>query len=307
MAQPSVVFFGYGPLGRAGLDTVVRAGARVAAAVVPGNRTGPDVDVVRALAERHGIAVWVQPPRASIQPFEARLREAAPDLILVCSYTMLLPDAVLRVPRLGAVNVHGGLLPQYRGPHVTQWAIINGERETGVTLHYMDGGFDTGPIIAQRSVAIAPDADAVTVRDHLIEAATALLSAWWQPIIDGSAPRVPQDERLARYWPRRGPADGAIDWSAPAESIVNLVRALVAPWPGAFTHLGDRRVVVRAARVRSNRSSAVPGQIISADADGVVVATGGNDLVITRAETDGRPIDLAILREPAGAMFSAAR
>src|SRR5439155_9931615 len=151
------VFFGYGPFATAGIDALVASGARLAALVVPSNRTGADVELVRARAVHEGLPVWVQPPRDARAPFVDVLRSAAPDAIVVWSYSLLLPGDVLAVPRRGAVNVHTGLLPEYRGGHVLQWALLNGEHETGVTLHYMDEGLDTGPIVAQTRFPIADE------------------------------------------------------------------------------------------------------------------------------------------------------
>ena len=193
-----VAFFGYGELGLAGLQTLLSIGAPVSNVIVPANRSGPGIDLVREAAARCAVPLLVQPPRRAIAPFVDTLRSVRPDLIIVCSYSMMLPPPVLAVPAKGAVNVHGGLLPHYRGGHVTQWAIINAEREFGVTLHYIDEGVDTGPVIAERRFTLDEADDAYSVGAKLCEAGSQLLTTWWQQLIDGTAPRVPQDESRAK-------------------------------------------------------------------------------------------------------------
>ncbi len=139
----TAIVFSYGDMGTAAFAALAEAGAQVLALVLPSNRVGPDVEIARAAAREAGLPVRVQPPRDRIDPFVRELETLAPDAIVIWSYSMILPAAVIGVPRRGCVNVHGGLLPSYRGPHVMQWAIINGETETGVTLHYVDAGIDT--------------------------------------------------------------------------------------------------------------------------------------------------------------------
>jgi methionyl-tRNA formyltransferase len=247
MPGASVVFFGYGPLALAGLDALAEADAKPSAVVVPGNRAGAGVDAVRLRAARDRIPVLIQPPRATVGPLVAELHRLATDVILVWSYSMRLPAEVLAVPRRGAVNVHSGLLPEYRGGHVIQWALINGEPETGVTLHYMDADIDTGPVIGQRRFPIGEDDDAVSVREKLKASGGALLKHWWPRIADGTAPRTPQDESRARRWPMRRPEEGLIDLSRSAASICRLVRALRANDPGAYLEVGGHRMSIKRA------------------------------------------------------------
>jgi methionyl-tRNA formyltransferase len=292
----TAIVFSYGDLGTAALAALREAGARVLALVLPSNRTGHDVEIARAAAREAGLPTYVQPARSRVEPFVEELGGLAPDVIVIWSYSMILPESVIAVPRRGAVNVHGGLLPAYRGPHVMQWAIINGEAETGATLHYVDAGIDTGPVIADERFPIEPDDDAASVRAKLGTAGARLLRRWWPAIADGTAPRMPQDESRARYYPLRTPEDGRIDWSAPAASIRNLVRALAAPWPGAFTKLGrDTLILRRVALANGGVASAPPGIVSTVDRHGVRVGTGAGDLLIVGAEIDGQDADLPAL------------
>jgi len=285
----TAVVFSYGDMGSAVLATLAEAGARILALVLPANRVGPDVEIARAAARAAGLPTLLQPPRDRVEPFVEELRALAPDVMVIWSYSMILPKSVIDVPRRGCVNLHGGLLPDYRGPHVMQWAIINGETETGVTLHYVDAGIDTGPVIAEERFAIEPEDDALVVRGKLREAGTRLLRAWWPAIADGTAPRAPQDESRAKYYPLRTPEDGRIDWTMPAATIHNLVRALAAPWPGAFTRLGAEKLVLRRVAVLAGESaSARPGIVSSVDGRGARVGTGRGDLLIVNAEIGDR-------------------
>jgi methionyl-tRNA formyltransferase len=215
---------------------------------------------------------------------------------------MILPAAVLAIPRYGAVNVHGGLLPAYRGGHVMQWAILNGERETGVTLHYVDEGIDTGPIVAQTRFPIGPDDDAVIVKRHLQEAAASVMMEWWPRIADGTAPRVPQDETSARHWPMRTRADGRIRWAEPAAATCRLVRALSSNMPGAHIEDGGRTIsIVRARAVDETACYAEPGRVLAVDVGGLRIAAGTGAVLITEAIVDGRTLSGAALAEIAGA------
>jgi methionyl-tRNA formyltransferase len=296
-------------MARAAFTALTNAGAQILALVLPSNRVGSDVDVARAAAQAAGVLTRIQPPRAGIAPFVEELRALAPDVLVIWSYSMILPESVIAVPRRGCVNVHGGLLPGYRGPHVMQWAIINGESETGVTLQYVDAGIDTGPVIAEERFPILPDDDAPAVRDKLRVTGSRLILAWWPAIARGTAPRVPQDESRAKYYPLRTPEDGRVDWYAPAESIRNLVRALAAPWPGAFTMLAGQKLVLRRVAVAGDEDVSAPPGIVSAiDSRGVRVGTGRGDLLIVGAEISDRaagPADLGALGVAPGTRLGA--
>ena len=297
MPRARVIVFGYGPLALAALDTLERLGVTPAAIVVPGNRTGPDVDVIAAQVRARGWTLLAQPPRQAIAPFLDAIRQLQPDLFLVWSYSMMLPPELIALAPRGAVNVHGGLLPEYRGGHVMNWAIVNGEPETGVTLAYLDQGIDTGPVIAARRFPIARDDDAASVRDKLQAAGQALLELWWPVLEDGGAPAVPQDESRARYHRMRTAEDGRIDWQASSAAIDNLVRALAAPWPGAFTFLGGTRIVVRRVQpADDDGSAAAPGTVTRCDETGVSIATGSGSVRLITVEIDGRAAGLDDLR-----------
>jgi methionyl-tRNA formyltransferase len=288
MTASNVIVFGYGDQGTAAVQALTDAGARIAAIVVPSNRSGEDADRMVACAAERRVPVWVQPPRPAVEPFVQQVRAAAPDVIVVWSYSMMLSQAVLDVPRLGAINVHGGLLPDYRGGHVMQWAIVNGEVETGVTLHYMDAGIDTGPVIADARFPIQVDDDAVRVRTNLKTFGADLLRRWWPEIAAGTAPRVPQDETRARYWPMRVPEEGRIDWTTTNEQICRLVRALTCNEPGAFIEVDGRIVTIRCAHpVPSEKPLGESGRIGAVQSGGVRVSAGAGDVLVAKVLVDG--------------------
>lgn len=272
-----VLIFGYGkaPVGIG--EFLNSVGAEIAAVVLPGDRRGDDHAIVRRYAEIAGLSVLVHPRENEHFPgFRDACRGLAPDLIIVYSYSMRITPNILELPRLGTVNLHGGLLPHYRGPHVMNWAIINGETKTGVTAHYMDADWDTGPVIGMATFPIEWDDDAYSVREKLHLAAVDVLASHWEQIASGTVQAQPQDETRARYWPKRTPEDGRIDWHASPVEIRNLVRALVPPWPGAFTFLGPRRVVILRAQP-SGQIQTLPeeGTISCQDLNGIQVATRG--------------------------------
>lgn len=286
------VLFTYGDPAFAALEALSGAGATLAAVVVPGNRTGEAVDRAVEEAKRRGLPVWRQPSRAGIAPFVEQLRGLAPDVCVIWSYSMLLPKAVLDVPRYGTINVHAGPLPEYRGGHVIQWTIINGERESAATLHYVDAGIDTGPVIAESRFPIGELDDADAVRGRLQAAGTGLLRQWWPRVANGTAPRVGQDESRARYWPLRKPEQGRIDWGQPAEQVCRLVRALVSNVPGAFARCagGGVLMVRRAKPVEWPQAPTRPGRVLSVSAEGLLVAAGDGAVLVSDAILDGRQI-----------------
>jgi methionyl-tRNA formyltransferase len=290
MTTASVIVFGYGELVLAALDTLLEMESNVVAVVTPSNRTGPDVQLARDYAAARGLLVLEQPPRKQIGNFVKELQFLAPDVILVWSYSMILPPAVINIPRLGCVNMHGGLLPEYRGGHVLQWAIINGEPETGVTLHFMDEKIDAGAVIAESRFRIEAEDDAATIRTRLKAAGQNLLQNYWRQILNGTAPILPQDESRARYHRLRTADDGLISWSQTAVQIHNLVRALVTPWPGAFTFWqGKKLIVYGAVAIKAPPlRRQMPGTVSEINESGLSVFCGQGELLIVSAEIDGQ-------------------
>lgn len=284
--------FGFGRLALAALDTLERLGVTPVAVVVPGIRSGADVDMVTARAREKALRLLVQPRRQELAPFLESIQSLQPDLMLVWSYPMLLPPSLTSLAPLGAFNIHSGKLPEYRGGHVMMWAIINGERESAATLHRVDAGIDTGAVVAEERFPIAWDDDIASLQGRLAVAGTALLTKWWSALADGTATETPQDESRARYYRMRTPADGLIDWAQSNFQIYNLVRALVAPWPGAFTTIGDTTLVIRQSEPLDTAASAAPpGTVVRIDQDGPVVSAGQGQVKLLRVEAARQPVN----------------
>ena len=179
--------------------------------------------------------------RARDEKFIAELRELKPDLIVVVAYGQILPPAILDLPRHGCLNVHTSLLPKYRGAAPIQWAIANGDTETGVTIMKMDAGLDTGPIVSQRRTPILPEDDSATLHDRLAQLGAELLAQTIPDYVAGKIQPVPQPAAGASYAAKIRKEDGRIDWNQPAQMIWNRLRAFT-PWPGAFTFLPGHRL-----------------------------------------------------------------
>ncbi len=201
---------------------------------------------MQALAHSYSLPFYIQPRKNSERfiEFTKLVDRLHPDIIIVNSYSMLLPKELLALPTHGVVNIHGALLPQYRGANPVQWAIINAEKETGVTMHYMTEQFDTGDIIAQRRVPIYFEDTWIDIQNRISVAAEQMLAEEIPKILASTHSRQPQDETQARYFNRRHPEDGLIDWNQSVFDIYNLIRALVKPHPGAFYHQNGFNVII---------------------------------------------------------------
>jgi methionyl-tRNA formyltransferase len=198
---------------------------------------------------------------------------------------------VLDVAARGALNVHGSLLPRYRGRCPTNWVLVNGERETGVTLHYMVARADAGDIVAQRQVSIAADDTAITLYRKQAAAAAAMLREVYPALCAGTAPRRPMDVAAGSYFGGRGPADGRIEWQREARQIYDLVRAVTRPYPGAFAEWQGAPLLVWWAQADGYGGGAAPGTVVGVD-HGVLVQTGAGRLRLLRvqaANDDERP------------------
>ena len=180
------------------------------------------------------ICRMAHPEKEDRRDFLERLCNWGPALGIMASYSRILWPELMDIFPLGVVNLHAGKLPEYRGANVLQWVLIQGERETAVTLHYVDRKIDAGPVIHIRKVAIDDDDTAKTLRAKMMEVCRHLLKQWVPRLLIKRCPAAEQDESRAKMWRRRLPEDGLIDWSWADEKIRNLTRALVKPWPGVF-------------------------------------------------------------------------
>jgi len=221
----------------------------------------------------------IQPESVRTDEFADRVTACKPDLFVVVAFGHILPQRILEIPRLGAINIHASLLPKYRGSAPIQWVIINGEKETGVTTMFMDKGMDTGDILLSEKIEIAPDDTSATLHDRLAIAGTELLIKTLKKFEAGDIQPIPQDNAQATYAPILNKKDGRIDWKKPAEPLEAFIRG-VTPWPGAFTFHEDKRLKIFKAAPIPMDTDEPPGTVIRSFPDELRVATGKGALSV---------------------------
>lgn len=243
-----------------------------------------------ALAQRLRV---LQPRRASEPQFLAELKSLAPQVIVVAAYGQLLLPALLAIPPLGCVNVHASLLPKYRGAAPVNWALIRGERVTGVTIMLIDETLDTGPILSQSELAVDPSDDAGALQERLAACGAEALVRALDGVESGSLTPVPQDHAQATYAPKLRKEDGLIVWAQSAVDLANLIRG-VTPWPGAVTTHQGKLLRVWRATPRGMSGAGTPGRVATVDRLGAWVETGDGYLVLTEVQpASGRRMDAA--------------
>jgi len=248
--KPRAVVFAYHNVGARCLRVLLARGVDVALVVTHEDNPLENIwfESVAAVAAEYGIET-ITPREPAGDILRDAVRRAQPEFIFSFYYRHMLPIDVLALAPRGAYNMHGSLLPKYRGRVPTNWAVLNGETETGATLHEMSVKPDAGAIVGQTSVPILPDDTAQQVFDKVTVAAEQTLWRVLPALLAGEAPHLPNDIANGSYYGGRKPEDGRIDWSWPAERVYNLVRAVAPPYPGAFTDIGDERFIVARARL----------------------------------------------------------
>lgn len=236
----SVVVLAYHELGCTGLRALLRHEAQVAAVFTYADDPHENCwfGSVSALAKEAGVPVVIT-ETINDERWVKHIAELKPDVIFSFYYRHLVGRAIRAIPRWGAYNLHGSLLPRYRGRSPVNWQLVHGERESGVTLHVMTGRADAGDIVGSERVAVGPDDTALELYQRLNTAADVLLDRHLDSVLAGRAPLTPQDESAASVFGGRRPEDGRIDWRWPRARIHDLVRAVAPPWPGAFGELPD--------------------------------------------------------------------
>jgi methionyl-tRNA formyltransferase len=241
---------------------------------------------VKALAVRGNLPV-LQPIRARDPQFMMDLQKIAPDLIVVVAFGQILPQAILDLPRHGCLNVHTSLLPRHRGAAPIQWAILEGDAQTGVTIMKMDAGLDTGPILSQAITPITPEDTSATLHDRLAELGANLLVQTIPDYVSGKLTPTAQPVEGATYARKITREDGCIDWAQPARAIHNRVRAFV-PWPGTYTwRTADGRSLLKIWKATPVEASGSPGEVIASDSGELVVACGQGALRILEVQREG--------------------
>ncbi len=249
-----------------------------------GKKVSPPAVKVAAL--EHGLAV-MQPESVRKEPFLAQMRALAPDLLVVVAYGRILPGELLRLPPLGAINVHGSLLPKYRGAAPIQWAVINGDAETGITIMRMDEGMDTGDILLTVAEPIGSEDTAGSLFDRLARLGGTTLAQALPRLKAGQLQAVPQDSALATMAPMLTKEDGHLDFRQSASALHCRIRGLD-PWPSAYVFLDGARLRLFAPEVVAKHFNEPPGTILRADTEGLLVASGRDALLIREVQPEGK-------------------
>jgi len=291
MSALRIIFMGTAELACASLQALIREPDFNVVAVVtqPDRPKGRELKLqpspVKAVAVRASLAV-LQPARARNEEFIQQLRALEPELIVVAAYGQILPQAILDLPRFDCLNVHTSLLPKYRGAAPIQWAILEGESETGVTIMKMDAGLDTGDILTQQSTPILAEDDSQTLHDRLARIGAELLVQTIRGYVAGTITPRSQPADGVSYARKITREDGHLDWTQPAKTLLNRIRAFT-PWPGAFTHLGPQRLLLKIWQAVVAEQSGEPGCVLQADKSGVVIACANGSLRVTQLQREG--------------------
>lgn len=241
---------------------------------------------VKQLAQQHNIPVF-QPEKLRRKASQQALLEwqpVVPDVYVVAAFGQILPQSVLDIPHQGSINVHGSLLPRWRGAAPINAAIRAGDSETGITIMVMDAGLDTGPMLSKRAIPIAPDETAQTLHDKMAQLGADLLIDTLPGYLSGEVQPQVQDDALATYAPQIKKEEGAIDWAQAAASIERLVRAFT-PWPGTYTFWGGKQLKIHAGRVQAG--SAQPGQVLE-QGGALCIGTGDGLYCPTEVQLEGK-------------------
>lgn len=284
-----IIFFGTPEFAIPSLNALLLSGEEIVAVVTqPDKKKGRGhiftPPPVKEFAINKGIEVF-QPTNIREDTFISKIFDLRPDLIVVAAYGKILPPDILKIPVYGCINVHASLLPKYRGAAPIQWAIINGEKKTGITIMMMDEGMDTGDILLQEEVEISEDDNAETLSKKLSELGASLLIKAIKKIEEGSIERLPQ-VGTPSYAPPLKKEDGLIDWSKPASEIFNFVRGMY-PWPCAYCYLNKERIKI--IKVKIIEGMGTPGRIERVDRD-FIVGTGRGLISIIELQPEGKRI-----------------
>jgi methionyl-tRNA formyltransferase len=281
-----VLFFGIYQIGVQALMALCRQGKDIVAVVTKPN-TADEQQPVATLAIRHGITV-LQPSSPKDADFLTDVRRLHPDLIIVAGYHKVIPQNILDLPPRGVINVHGSLLPKYRGPCTWKWAVINGESQTGVTIHVMTAELDRGDILVQRAVPIAQDDTGGSLFQKICDAGGELLAETIDALERHQIVPKPQNELEATFFGNFTDKDTRICWHNPAERIRDLVRGLN-PRPGAWTTVRKQRLGIGRLVITDTLSTHAPGEIVECSPNGLYVATGSRDVALLDIGIDGLP------------------
>ena len=285
-----VVFMGTPEIAAMVLGSLIGSRHEVAAVVTqpdkPNSRGNAVIySPVKQLALEHDIPV-LQPIKASSEESVAEIASYEPDIIVVAAYGQILRENLLNLPKYRCINVHASLLPKYRGASPIQWAVINGDEETGISIMYMEKGLDTGDVILQKSLKLDPDETAGSLHDRLGELAGPVLLEAMDMIENGTADPVPQDDSQSSYVSMLDKSMGELDFTKNSEELERLIRGLI-PWPGAYTRINGKMLKIWKAAV-GDVKGLKPGEIYTAIPGELYIGTGDGSLNILELQLEGR-------------------
>ena len=287
-----LVFMGTPDFADASLKQLIEAGFEIAAVFTqPDKQRGRGMafsfSPVKQTAIELGIPVF-QPSSMRTEDAAAQLRELSPDLLVVVAYGQILPDEILAIPRYGAINVHGSLLPKYRGAAPIQWAVLNGDRSTGVSTMYLSHDMDAGDLIYTEETEIGETETSGEVFDRLMEMGASLLVRTIHAIEQGTAPRIPQDHALASYTKKLDKSFSPVDWNQSPRSILKWIYGLQ-PWPVATAEIAGTSFRLFAARYSTEKTELSPGSLVKVEQGGMLMACAGREtLWITEIQAPGK-------------------
>jgi len=282
-----IVLIGQAAFGQKVLEALVNRGEQTAAVYVPPDKPGSRIDPLKESAQQRGIPVF-QPQLMRDPGVCKKFVELAPDLCVMAFVTDIVPESILNCPKLGTIQYHPSLLPRHRGRSSINWAIINGDTKTGITILWPDAGIDTGPILLQKEVDISPTDNVGSLYyDKLFPLGIEAIIESIDLIQRGKAPRIPQDESQATYERPCGEKDAIIDWAQPIAKVYNLIRG-TNPQPGAATSLRGQKLKIFDCELIMQAVSFAPGEIIESSDKGVAVAGQGGRLLIKRVQPQGQ-------------------
>jgi len=289
MSGPRILFFGYSEVGYACLSLLLERGDNIVALIT--HEDNPNENIwfkTPAVAAREKSIPVFTPESVNTPEWRERIAALKPDLILSVYYRHMIGTKILALPPLGAFNMHGSLLPKYRGRAPINWAVLHGESRIGMTLHRMVKDPDAGAVVDQDGVEIGPHDTAEQAFRKVLPCARRVLARQIDALLAGTASETPQDDSQATYFTGRKPEDGRIQWPQTSAQIFNLIRAVTDPYPGAFTDVGEARLMVWWAETDSPATKGrhgKPGEILSVNP--LVVATANGALELTKTEWRG--------------------
>lgn len=282
------MLIGQAAFGKEILRALLKSGEQVVAVYVPPDRPGAKLDPLKESAQEQHIPVF-QPQRMRDPDVYSQCVKLAPDLGVMAFVTDIVPASILSCPKLGTIQYHPSLLPRHRGGSAINWAIINGDTKTGITIFWPDAGIDTGSLLLQRGVEIsAHDTVGSLYFDKLFPLGVDTILEAIELIRQGKAPRTPQDESQATYEGLCREKDGIINWAEPISKVYNLIRG-TNPQPGASTLLRGEKLKIFDCEPIMRNVAAAPGEIIEISKEGIAVASEGGYLLVKRVQPQGQP------------------